>query len=169
VASRAGLGERGMQLRCRLSSQWEAGLHLCCLLVPSTGAHACRARRGRQRRGGMARGDPDLVWAEGFKSPFRLSDIIKPPRGFGLVSNPPAAARALWAGPEPPPPPPARAARGDDAVTLPPVRARDPAGSSCLAGHRVVAGSLGPSQVAHVSGRRLLYVPSWQARVRGPY
>jgi len=123
---------------------------MCRFHVLARGAHACRARRGRQRRGGMARGDANLVWAEGFASPFRLEDIIKPARGFGVVSNPPAAARALWAGPEPSPPPPARAARGDGAVTLPPVRARAPAGPSCLAGHRVVAGSLGPSQVARV-------------------
>jgi len=125
----------------------------------STGAHARRARRGRQWHGSMARGDPNLVWVEGFTSPMRLADIIKPPLGYGLASKPSAPARALWAGPEPePPPPPERAVRGDDAVMLAPVRARAPAGPSCLAGHRVIAGSLGPSQVARVSGRRLLYV-----------
>ena len=93
----------------------------------STGAHARRARRGRQRRGGMARGDPNLVWVEGFTSPVRLSDIIKPPRGYGLgpAQHAAAPARALWAAREAePPPPPGRAVRGDDAVTQAPVRAR---------------------------------------------
>jgi len=75
----------------------------------------------------MARGDANLVWAEGFASPFRLQDIIKPPRGLGLgpAQHAAAPARALWAGSEPePPPPPGRAVRGDDAVTQAPVRAR---------------------------------------------
>jgi len=75
----------------------------------------------------MARGDPNLVWVEGFTSPVRLSDIIKPPRGYGLgpAQHAAAPARALWAAREAePPPPPERAARGDTAVTHAPVRAR---------------------------------------------
>jgi hypothetical protein len=75
----------------------------------------------------MALSNPTLVWVEGYTSPMRLSQLVRLLLGYGLalVQDRAATARALWAGPEAgPPPPPERAARGDDAVTPAPVRAR---------------------------------------------